>query len=54
MCQRVAILANPPLFVIFLVITVKMPSATLLSTNKTAQILADAEKGGYGVIAAIA
>ncbi|KAK4508442.1 hypothetical protein PRZ48_002180 [Zasmidium cellare] len=31
-----------------------MPAAKLLSTNKTAQILAEAEKGGYGVIAAIA
>lgn len=31
-----------------------MPVAKLLSTNKTAQILAAAEKGGYGVVAAIA
>jgi hypothetical protein len=30
-----------------------MPSIDL-SKNKTARILADAEKGGYGVIAAIA
>ncbi|KXT17931.1 hypothetical protein AC579_5895 [Pseudocercospora musae] len=31
-----------------------MPSTELLATNKTAQILAKAEKEGYGVIAAIA
>ncbi|EMD01015.1 hypothetical protein BAUCODRAFT_135756 [Baudoinia panamericana UAMH 10762] len=31
-----------------------MGSAKLLSSNKTSQILAKAEKGGYGVIAAIA
>ncbi|KAK5112810.1 hypothetical protein LTR85_011144 [Meristemomyces frigidus] len=30
-----------------------MPSAKLLSGNKTVQILSDAEEGGYGVIAAI-
>lgn len=30
-----------------------MPSAKISSSNKTAKILADAEKGGYGVIAAI-
>ncbi|KAK4547357.1 hypothetical protein LTR36_001013 [Oleoguttula mirabilis] len=30
-----------------------MPSAKLLSSNKTVQILSDAEKGGYGVLAAI-
>lgn len=31
-----------------------MPAAKLSSTNKTAQILAAAEKGGHGVVAAIA
>lgn len=30
-----------------------MPPPVDLSKNKTARILADAEKGGYGVIAAI-